>query len=205
MRDPNGGRFWTSGRAWAEHYWGTWQRPYRQQLANVLGSLLPGPEARVLEIGCNTGPNLRLWRSRWPQLYLFGFDAHAEAVAYGQRNFEDDARVDIWQEDVLATAAWPSVDVVVSCYSLVYVPAEHLADVLARIAATARIGFVIAEPMEASALLPVEGLADYIWAHPYAHLLEDTIPGDWTVHCEAVEDPVDALNGIVAVTKGLGR
>ena len=94
-------------------YW--WHRVRRHNLYRLLGTE-PGSRARLLEIGCGTGANLREQSSRWTT--AVGIDLELLALAYCR----DLAAV---QADALA--ALPFADTTFDAVVLLDV-LEHLAD-----------------------------------------------------------------------------
>ena len=182
--------------AWISRYWDSWQAPYRQRLADALAPFVGAGARSVLEIGCHCGPNLRLWRSRWPTLQCWGFDVSTEAIAAGQQFFAGDPHADVWVEDLRRALTLPRADVVVSCYALAYVPPEELAETVGRLRDAARMAMILAEPMAFGG--DAEGrCADdpEEYRHDYVRLLA------WHgVATVTMLEPVDRLNAILTFT-----
>jgi SAM-dependent methyltransferase len=131
---------------WFTKYWESTDGSHRDAIITALEHV--GPFSSVLELGCNTGPNLRRIHQRWPGVALVGLDIHAGALAYGRAAAEADG----W--------AWTGVvgdlrelgrleqhaDVVLSCYSLAYLDPRDIDAALAAALACAKTALIICEP-----------------------------------------------------------
>lgn len=171
-------------------YWDSYDRAYRHQIARAIERLSPRLYS-VLEVGCNAGPNLRLWRSLWPGVRLMGCDISPEAIAFARQQFVEDPLTVVWESDFLNAALWiPSADVVVSCYSVAYASDAQLERTLARLYERCRLALVLAEPTVTG---PSVGLPTVGQAHDYVPLL--TRLGA-NVLTEAIPEPVDGLNAV---------
>jgi len=67
--------------SWLEEYWESRNHPHRQLILQALKKL--EPFKRIIEIGCNCGPNLALIKKNYPDVDLMGIDVNKEAIAMG--------------------------------------------------------------------------------------------------------------------------
>lgn len=165
-----------SGEAWVETYWNDDRSPRRDCIVDAVRTNFGAP-ASVLDVGCNAGPNLRRLAAEFPGCRLVGFDINAEAIEGAAIRF---AELGVAVElsvgsyyDVLPAIATASIDVVLSSYSLAYVPPANLPDVLADIVRIARVGIVLAEPLAFGGARPAGVLTVpwYDWRHDYPRTL----------------------------------
>lgn len=183
MRTQAGGRdlpetWWRkrSGDEWTDTYWNDDRSPRRDHIIDAIRSTF-GTPVSVLDVGCNAGPNLRRIAAEFPGCQLSGFDVNHEAIDVAARRFSD-AGIDVELSvgsfyDVLPRVATDLVDVVVSSYSLAYVPPANLREVLAELVRIARRGLVLAEPMAFSGTRSAGVLTVpwHDWRHDYAAAL----------------------------------
>lgn len=144
-------------RAWigrpedsAAYYWDSLDRPHRVPLLDVLAEAFPDAQS-LLEVGANSGPNLRLAALRFPAARLGGIDVDPVAVAYGQERFDAElpGRVTLRvgaAQSALAALADGSEDVVFSVYALAYLSPRELRGMLTHALRVAHLGLVLAEP-----------------------------------------------------------
>ncbi len=189
----------TFGPGWTKHYWNSWQAPYRQALADAIGAC--GPIGSILEVGCHVGPNLRLWRQRWPEAVLFGLDVSPQAIQFGREHFAGDPDLHLWLEDYLTAPFFPMADIVAACYALSYADPGALPAVLEQCWRSARRAVVLAEPMALDGLPAGPCKADMEeWRHDYVQALTDL--GARHVEVRLVTPPADGtLNGILIARK----
>lgn len=161
---------------WTELYWNSYQRPYRVELRDAIAKAVHAPLS-ILEVGCNSGPNLRLWREQWPEVMLHGCDLNSEAIRASQEYFSDDSKVKVWQANLLQGTNVPNVDVIVSCFSLAYMSPEGLEKLLDQCWNAARVALVILEPMTDSIQSQVSAKADGVAVHDYTEILR-RVTGD---------------------------
>lgn len=138
-----------AGRWWARICWDSAEQPFRRALIEQLGRF-PAP-ASLLELGCNSGPNLRLAAAAFPAARLTGLEANAQVVGLARQRLAAEGLSTPRLEAGTVEALLPgfpdaSEDVVFSCYALAYVHPTDLRDVLAQALRVARRGLVLAEP-----------------------------------------------------------
>lgn len=152
-----------AGLDWAHYYWEDWSAPHRQHIPLALA--LVAPVESLYEIGCNSGPNLRLARRYFPHLKLGGLEVAEVAATMAH----DRLGVPIEQgslPDDLPDSEW---DVVLSCYTMAYLDPEDAHTTMLRLNRMARLAIILLEPMAVGAL-PVgqcrdDGLPE--WRHDY--------------------------------------
>lgn len=170
-------RFWErrGGEEWVAGYWNDFHSPRRDMIVDAIRDRFGHPES-VLDVGCNAGPNLRRIHEEFPACALAGFDVNAEAVAYASIRFAEmgtaaHLRVGTFEE-VLPEAPADGVDLVISSFSLAYVPPRDLFRVLGHCVRAARRGLVLAEPLPFDPARPegvLSGTPD--WRHDYRRTL----------------------------------
>jgi len=159
------------GDWWVEKYWNDTEGSHRDAIVRTL-EMLPHFTS-LLEVGCNTGPNLRRIHQRWPACDLLGMDIHPGAIKYGQLQ----AKAEGWQwlgyqGDLrdLHLLGKGMADVVLSCYALAYLDPRDIDGVLAAMLAAARQAVVICEPMVDRITVeeyatPKSGVPEYHYAY----------------------------------------
>src|SRR5438270_4197698 len=145
-------RFWAKqgGEAWVAKYWDDYRAPRRDMIVSAIGDNF-GVPASVLDVGCNAGPNLRRLAEEFPDCALTGFDVNAEAIAFARERFGEmgkpvDLRVGTFEEELPALPSH-AFDLVISSFSLAYVPPRDLERILGHCVRAARRGLVLAEPL----------------------------------------------------------
>jgi SAM-dependent methyltransferase len=164
------------GDEWVEGYWGDDHSPRRDQIVDQL-RLTFGAPSSVLDVGCNAGPNLRRIAAEFPSCRLVGFDINDEAIAGARERFSElglAAELSVGSYyDVLPATPSDSVDVVITSFSLAYVPPAHLAEVLGELIRIARWGIILAEPLafDHKRRAGVLTVPWYDWRHDYVGAL----------------------------------
>lgn len=142
--------------------WDSWKDPHRGQVLLAVQML---PKIKTLhEIGCGSGPNLRLLREYFPHLTLSGSEPRPDFREFAQREFPE-------VTDITLPSVPPlKVDAVLSVYTLAYVEdaAKVLADIHSRY-------LVLIEPT--ADVFPYQDAGMYInekvmpcWVHDYPTL-----------------------------------
>lgn len=188
-------------RAWYARYWESTGGSQRDAIIRALEHV--GAVGSVLEIGCNTGPNLRRIHQRWPGVALSGMDIHAGAIAYGRAAAEAEGWTwtgtvgDLRELGRLELTA----DVVLSCYALAYLDPRDIDTVLAAALAGATTALVICEP----------GNGDEAYVPPGSHNVAEyhfnyqarvaRLPGAYTCLREPITPPHQRLQSVLTVLK----
>jgi ubiquinone/menaquinone biosynthesis C-methylase UbiE len=131
---------------WLHGYWTSQDAPHRLRLLDEVRRLQP---KSLLEVGCHCGPNLRLIGASCPECELRGFDCNAGAIESGKAWLaEAGVPAELRVGDLpgaLAEYGTGSVEWVMSCYVLVYVPPGQLVDTLREMWRVASKGLVLFE------------------------------------------------------------
>jgi SAM-dependent methyltransferase len=176
----------------ARHYWDSIDAPHRFWVLEAV-ALLGGAE-RVLEVGCQSGPNLRALARTWPTMRLDGLEVNPWAIEAGRRYAADEAFSGLhFHQGALpgALAAWPdrSVDIALSVYCLAYLNGDDIIDTVRDLLRVARKGIVLIEPMTT-------------W-HDYLgllHILATDLPAGHRLHAVVLpRQTVDRLKGVIIV------
>lgn len=133
---------------WYKKYWESTDGSHRDAIILALERV--GEFSSVLEVGCNTGPNLRRIHMRWPRADLMGMDIHSGAINYGRARAKEEGWY--WTGYAgdlrdLGLLGADIADVVLSCYSLAYLDPRDIVQAVKDLYGMARKALVIAEPM----------------------------------------------------------
>ncbi len=164
------------GRDWAAGYLATADHPHRQQLVDAVASF--APFTSVLEIGCNSGPNLILLSRRFPNAAFLGVDINKEAIEVGRKYIESigvkNVELRVGRADQLRDIKDKSIDVVLTDAVLMFVGPDRIRHVMAEIRRIARKGFVA---HEYHATAPPPGNYDGgRWVYNYQDLIASGFP-----------------------------
>lgn len=151
------------GLPWVEHYWNDWEAPHRQQIVLAVG--IAPASGSIYEIGCNSGPNLRLIRRYLPGMRLGGLEMVPVAATYAQEHLGVPIDCGILPDD-LPDSPW---DIVLSCYTLAYLDPEDAQITMRKMSQMAQQALIIVEPFPSPGS-PVgqcrhDGLPE--WRHDY--------------------------------------
>ncbi len=156
-------QFWIEKPHDAKKMWDSYKDPHRQQILVAL-SLLRYVDT-LHEIGCGSGPNLRLIRETFPKIQLFGSEPNTELREFAEREF-------LVTPSQLPDVDVESCDIVLSMYTLAYV--KDSGDVLRKIRQNNNRLAVLIEPM--AGIYPFDepglyqGHAMPSYVHDYAKL-----------------------------------
>jgi SAM-dependent methyltransferase len=194
----------------ARHYWDSIDAPHRFWVLEAV-ALLGGAE-RVLEVGCQSGPNLRALARTWPTMRLDGLEVNPWAIEAGRRYAAEEGFSGLhFHQGALpgALAAWPdrSVDIALSVYCLAYLNGDDIIDTVRDLLRVARKGIVLIEPMTTSQdeaeELTTEGSQYVEWRHDYLgllHILATDLPAGHRLHAVVLpRQAVDRLKGVIIV------
>lgn len=160
-------------------YWESRDHPHRDLLMRALADRAPGS---VLEIGCNTGPNLYRLARLFPTARLLGIDVSREAIAEGRRLFSEagieNVELRLGTADDLAGIADRSMDVVFTDAVLIYVGRDKIDRVMAEMRRVAKKALILMEWHDPNA----EAQGTYIyekgyWKRDYVSLLKSYFQG----------------------------
>lgn len=187
-------------QAWYARYWDSTEGGQRDAIIGALEHV--GDFASVLEVGCNTGPNLRRIHRRWPRVDLAGMDIHRGAIDFGRGAAEAEGWDwtghvgDLRELGRLGLTA----DVVLSCYALAYLDPRDIDDVLAAALACAKTALVICEPGPGTApeTYVHSGIAEYHYNY-FGRLY--TIAAPHRVELTPITPPHQRLQYVLTVLK----
>src|SRR5438105_1473351 len=196
----------------ARHYWDSIDSPQRFWACEAVALL--GGAASVLEIGCQSGPNLRALARVWPDIQLQGLDVNRSALAAGRRLAAEAGLTTVsLHEGVVPESliGWStrSVDVALSVYCLAYIGPNEIVTAVRQLLRIARKGIVLIEPMataqEPAEELSTDGSAYVEWRHDYVSILselaEELPPGQELRAAILPRQHVARLNGVVIATR----
>lgn len=159
----------------AEHMWSRWRDAHRMMIPLALSTL--GGVERLYELGCGSGPNLRLLQHLDPSLRLGGSDPSPGLAAWASEHLG--VHIDQTALPEVPSDRW---DCVLTCYTLAYVEPEDVVTALSGLNARA---LVLLEPMGDVAGDSVglgymrdptsgERVGVPEWHHDYSHLLQES-------------------------------
>lgn len=158
-------------RSSAEKMWESWQAEHRHHLVDALKTLPPLDS--LYEIGCGSGPNLRLIKEKYPRELVLGGSEPSPGMAAWASEYLG-VKIDNTALPQLPDESW---DCVMSCYALAYVEPDDLKATLSGLQKVATY-VVLFEPN--AHLMPYEGPNLYslggavpCWAHDYPTVLRE--------------------------------
>lgn len=172
---------------WAEHYFQTQDLPSRALVLEALSWMQPWET--VVELGCNSGPMLAMIQQSFPRAGIRGVEPNAVAA----QACHDRLSLPVAVESLEDWLQGPErADVLVTHYTLAYISPEQIRPILALMAAKAKRGVVIAEPMGEEQLI----WSFPEWSHDYGtHLISLGKDDFWAANVAGVGN----LNGVVGV------
>lgn len=197
--------FWRGrGNEAAKAYWDTRDAQYRALIVDNLRQLQPF--GRILEVGCQSGPNLWAIRQQFPDVHLVGMDPSSHAVMFGAAMCELGRICHVDFFEGLAPDGIPAIvqavgepDIVLSIYTLTYLQDEAWSATLAACCDAASKAVVLAEPMnlgqEPLGLIETPPGRCPSWRHDYAAWFTVNRP-DWIVTARKLPR-VQEMNGLV--------
>ena len=129
-----------------EAYWQTVDHPHRNKLVAAVASFSPGS---VLEVGCNSGPNLYRLAKAISDSRLVGIDLNQNAITRGNERFRELGMVNVelrvGKADDLQEFKDVSFDVVFSDAVMIYVGKDKIDRVIDEMLRVAKKGVVLIE------------------------------------------------------------
>lgn len=127
-------------------YWDSRDHPHRKKLIDIVAEFEPDS---ILEIGCNSGPNVFLLANRFPDAKVQGFDINEGAIEEGKRLLSSsgikNATLSIASFELLAELPDASFDVLLTDAVLIYAGKDRIVDLAKNMARVARKGIVMVE------------------------------------------------------------
>jgi hypothetical protein len=185
----SGTRWWLERKrtpADAETMWESWLAPHRQHLILALRCL--PPVASLYEIGCGSGPNLRLLKAMYPEMRLGGSEPCQGLATWASEHIG--CHID---QAFLPDGAPTGYDVMLSCYALAYVDEDAVRETLRR---TETLHAILMEP---NAGLVSGGAGVPEVQHDYLTALEET---GWRLQFRwPIMPPVQGLNACIVASR----
>lgn len=123
------------------------EHPHRAFLMARIGRF--APLTSVLEVGCNTGPNLIALSRAYPGVGLYGLDINPQAIRAGQAALAEEripnASMFVGRADDLSRFGDHTIDVVLTDATLMYVGPDKIARTIAELLRVARRGLLLNE------------------------------------------------------------
>lgn len=171
---------------WLDEYWHSAMHPHRDLIIDALKDF--GPDniqvTSVLEVGCNTGPNLNRIEQAFPGIRIGGCDLNAPALEMAEKRLRPGANLKV--SSVLSLPFdTKSFNVVLADAVLMYVEPRDIRQALREMDRVAMNGIIIVDWFDES----LEGvLKDHHWTRNYTELLKELgydvftkklLKGDW--------------------------
>jgi SAM-dependent methyltransferase len=154
--------------------------PHREHLAEEIAKL--GPFTSVLEIGCNSGPNLLLLARRFPTSRFTGVDINRRALEAGRERLKKEclANVDLFEAKADDLSRFPdkNFDVTFSDATFLYVGPDKFGAAVLEMTRVTRKALLFNEwNLAGGGKEPASLWYDLHWVHDYATLLARFVPG----------------------------
>lgn len=141
-------------------YWESWQAPHRLCLLNLLKTFEPFKS--VYEVGCYSGPNLRLIKTVYEDtVTLSGSEPCEQAREFA--NYQLKLNLDKFTLPELTIHPW---DIILSCYVLTYVPMSSIIKTIENMVKIANKAVVLLEYFGDSHLIRNDHLIEYQYNYP---------------------------------------
>lgn len=118
----------TRKKEWTKFYFDSWKRPLRYV---IIKRLKDYNFENLLDLGCNSGPNLMALRKAGITAELFGIDINEEAISYGKERFKElgyDINLEV--RSLYELDSKTTIDVIITTVVLQHIPHEGLSSVL---------------------------------------------------------------------------
>lgn len=164
------------GRRWAEEYLQSTGHPHRKQIVEAISSFYPFES--VLEIGCNSGPNLILLSNKFPKVKFIGIDINKVAIATGKQYLNDmeinNIQLFEGKADKLNLLQDKSIDVVFTDAVLMFIGKDKIINVLKEMGRITRKGFILNEYHSTNP--PAGNYEDGRWIYNHIELISQLYP-----------------------------
>lgn len=131
----------------AEGYWNNRNLPSKHFLAEKIAAF--APINSILEVGCNSGPNLYLLAKRFPQAQIVGIDINSKAVQYGNAQFAQEGipnvKLSLGKADELGQFQDKSFDVVFTRAVLIHIGPDKINNVIKEMIRITRRALILVE------------------------------------------------------------
>ncbi len=150
----------------AERMWDTWREEHRGMLCELLTAL--PPFTSLYEVGCGSGPNLRLLQLQQPELRLGGGDSCRVMAQYATHHLG----IPIDHATLPQEAPTGSWDLVLSFYSLAYISVRSVIETLGRMRDGCVKALFLVEPTAHVAPHEEQG---WLWSGPNGLKVPDAV------------------------------
>ncbi len=177
-------------KQWAAGYRDTLHHPHRKFLIDRI--LSHGTVSRILEIGCNAGPNLILLAQRIPSTHFFGIDINHTAITEGKKWIDEldlkNISLSVGRADDLKKLPTQSIDYIFSDATMMYIGPDKIGSVIKEFIRVASKRIIFLEYHSRD--LKEKGLSyDGHWVYNYATLFTDYV----RVECISITPMPDEL------------
>ena len=174
----------------AEGYWNNRNNPNKHLLVERIAAL--SPIHSILEVGCNSGPNLYLLAKKFPQAQIVGIDINSKAVQYGNAQFAQEGipnvQLLVGKADELGQFQDKSFDVVFTRAVLIHIGPDKIKNIVEEMIRVSRRALIL---MEGQCFEPQDedpnGMGIYcsgiwkawrMWRRDYVALLKQYVPAE---------------------------
>lgn len=158
-------RDWGYGKDnWVEDYSASVDHPHRATIVELLKTF---EWAYLLEVGCSSGPNLKLIRDAFPDKALFGMDVNADSVMEAKKFLPDNVAV---RQGAVNHIHFIDgyFDVVLADAVLMYTTPEDIERAMKEIDRVAKRAVLIVDRFAEN-----EEITGHVWGRNYTRILED--------------------------------
>lgn len=131
----------------SEEFWDMRNHPHRNFLIEQISAF--SPFYNILEMGCNSGPNLYLLAKKFPNTELKGIDINSCAVEYGNARFKQEriinVNLSVGKADTLEEFNDNSFDIVFTDAVLIYVGRDKIKKVIKELIRISRKALILME------------------------------------------------------------
>lgn len=181
------GNDWNSSRhtgdrdEWVVGYWDSREHSHRRSLVEKVSAYYPF--STVLEIGCNSGPNLYLLAKKFPGADLRGIDINPRAVDKGNELFQVEGisgvKLSAGKADDLVQFADKAFDITFTDAVLIYIGRDKIKTVMDEMLRVTRRALIFVEQHCFESERDPQGLGFYrdgLWERDYVALLRQYVP-----------------------------
>ena len=158
-------KYWKNRKDCGEDYWNSREHSHRKLVVDAIQELMPAHS--LLEVGCNSGPNLKRVSKVYPKMELAGMDVNKEAIELGRVCIPNiDLQVGDIRDDLVKFEN-KSFDVVLSDAVLIYTKPKNIEDIAKHFVRIAKKGIVLIEYFSDSVLGEIKNSH---WARDYSQI-----------------------------------
>ncbi len=139
---------WWARRHVAEGYWANRNDASIQFLVDRIATY--SPIGSILEVGCNSGPNLYQLAKRFPEIHIAGIDINREAIEYGKRQFKEQNILNVklftWKASDLGIVRDGGFDIVFTNAVLTHINPHQIKQVISEMLRVTNRALILMEP-----------------------------------------------------------